>query len=62
MEHKVLIPGLDRFLCAKCKKWICNPGEIERLRQVMEKARQKKTKEALYMELNKEERLAKTCQ
>lgn len=39
MKHNIIIPGLDRELCGNCGKYICRPGELERLKRALDKAK-----------------------
>lgn len=37
MSHDFTIPGLDRSFCQRCRKWICSPAELDRLKRTMGK-------------------------
>jgi hypothetical protein len=60
VQHEIIIPGLDRQLCGKCGKWICRPGELERLKKQMATASAKRLPE-LQREYKEEEILAERC-
>lgn len=36
-HHNFVIPGFDRSYCQRCRKWICSPAELERLKKALGK-------------------------
>lgn len=59
-HHEIIIPGLDRQLCGRCRKWVCRPSELERLKRALATASPKRH-QALSMEYHQEVELAKHC-
>ena len=37
VDHDFTIPGFDRSFCQRCRRWICSPAELERLKRTMGK-------------------------
>lgn len=60
MKHEIVIPGLDRQLCGRCRKWIARPCEIERLKHQLIGANKKRFEE-LDLQIKKDIALAHHC-
>jgi len=59
--HTVLYPGLDRFKCGKCQKWISTSGEIEQLKKQLDNTKDKKRYAELSNYLRTERHQSEHC-
>ena len=59
-DHQIVIPGLDNQLCGVCRKWVPRQWVIERLKQQLTGANNKRYAE-LNLQLNQAIELAKRC-
>ena len=59
--HTVLYPGVDRFKCGNCQKWISTSEEIERLKKQLDNTEDKKRYAELSNQLRIERHQSEHC-